>query len=104
MTTLELALTTLAEATATELHRTHDAHGLNALSADAREAGDVGGAARQDVEARLGRPVVSAENHKSLTQPPQRQPSLFEPPNQPPNGSLNESRDETGPEADESDH
>lgn len=95
MTTLELALTTLAEATATELHREHDAHGLNALSADAREAGDVGGTARKDAEARLGRPVVSAENHRSLTHPPQRQTSLFEP--------FNEGSDETGSEADEPD-
>lgn len=50
---------------------------------------------RKDAEARLGRPVVSAENHRSLTQPPQRQPSLFEP--------FNEGSDETGSEADEPD-
>lgn len=67
MTPLELALTILSETTATALHQEHDAQGFPALSDDAREAGDVGGAARRDVEARLGRPVVSAENAKSLT-------------------------------------
>jgi hypothetical protein len=94
MTTLELALTTLAEATATALHREHDAQGMGPLSADAREAGEVGGAARKDVEARLGRPVVSAENQKSLTQPPTRQPSLFV-------ESPSETSDKTGPATDE---
>lgn len=67
MTPLELALTILSETTATALHQEHDAQGFPALADDAREAGDVGGAARRDVEARLGRPVVSAENAKSLT-------------------------------------
>lgn len=67
MTPLELALTILSETTATALHQAHDAQGMGALSSDAREAGEVGGAARRDVEARLGRPVVSAENHETLT-------------------------------------
>lgn len=66
-TTLELALETLTEATATALHQEHDSQGMPALADDARRAGRVGGAARRDVEAALGRPVVSAENAKSLT-------------------------------------
>lgn len=77
MTPLELALTILSETTATELHREHDAQGMGELADDAREAGEVGGAARRDVETRLGRPVVSGENAKTLTQRPERQPTLF---------------------------
>lgn len=67
MTPLELALTILSEATATELHQTRDSQGMLELQHDADEAGEVGGAARRDIEARTGRPVVSSENAKSLT-------------------------------------
>ncbi len=67
MTPLELALTILTETTATALHQTHDAHGLGELAADAHEAGEVGGAARRDVESRIGHPVVTSENYRSLT-------------------------------------
>ena len=68
MTRVELALSTLAEATAAELHQTRDSQGYEALRGDAREAGEVGGAARRDIEARTGHPVVSAENYKTLRQ------------------------------------
>ncbi|HEX9037884.1 MAG TPA: hypothetical protein VF808_12940 [Ktedonobacterales bacterium] len=79
MTPLELVLTTLSEVTATELHRERDAQGMSELSDDTQAAGEVAGATRRDVEARLGRPVVSPENAKSLTQRPERQPALFGP-------------------------
>lgn len=72
MTPLELALTILSETTATALHQAHDSQGMANLSADTQEAGEVGGAARRDVETRIGRPVVSAENHRSLTAPAQQ--------------------------------
>ena len=68
MTRVELALSTLAEATAAELHQTRDSQGYEELRSDAREAGEVGGAARRDIEARTGHPVVSAENYKTLRQ------------------------------------
>lgn len=45
MTRVELALSTLAEATAAELHQTRDSQGYDALRDDAQEAGEVGGAA-----------------------------------------------------------
>ncbi|MBF6592013.1 MAG: Bro-N domain-containing protein, partial [Ktedonobacterales bacterium] len=67
MTTLELALTTLAEATTTAIHQAHDSQGLPALRQDVREAGNVAGAARRDIEARTGQQVVSAENYVTLT-------------------------------------
>ena len=73
MTTLELALTILSEATAMELHQAHDSQGLKHLKSDADEAGEVGGAARRDIDARTGRPVVSGENYKTLRQGRQRE-------------------------------
>lgn len=80
MTTLELALTILAEETAKELHQVRESQGFGELQRDTGEAGDVGGAARRDIEARTGRPVVSSENYKTLTAH-ERQPSLFDAPN-----------------------
>lgn len=77
MSIVELALTSLAEATATTMHREHDSHGFDELQGDTREAGEVAGAARKDIETRLGRPVVTSENHKTLTQPFQ-QPHLLD--------------------------
>ena len=68
MTPIELALTILTEASATELHQAHDSQGFDELREDATEAGEVGGAARRDLEARTGRPVVSSENYKALRQ------------------------------------
>lgn len=82
MTPLELALTSLAEVTATEMHQDRDSQGFVELHRDAHEAGEVGGAARRDIEARLGRPVVSPTNYKQLRQERQRelQPPLLEMP------------------------
>lgn len=75
MNLVEMALTGLAEATAIAIHQAHDSQGVPALQGDAREAGDVAGAARRDIEARTGQPVVSTENYKTLTRPFQ-QPQL----------------------------
>jgi hypothetical protein len=72
MTPLELALTILSEAAATELHQTHDSYGMKELRSDASEAGEVGSAARKDIEARTGRPVVTGENYRTLRQGRQR--------------------------------
>jgi DNA-damage-inducible protein D len=79
MTTMELLLTGLAEETAKTLHQVHDSQGFGELHRDAREAGEVGGAARRDVEARTGLPVVSPTNYKQLRQERQRelQPPLL---------------------------
>jgi hypothetical protein len=82
MTPLELVLTSLAEVTATELHQERDSQGYGDLHRDAHEAGEVGGAARLDIEARLKRPVVSPENATQLRQERQRelQPPLLDAP------------------------
>ena len=79
MTPLELVLTSLAEVTATELHQERDSQGFPSLQRDAHQAGDIAGDARRNVEAALGRPVVSPTNYKQLRQERQRdlQPPLF---------------------------
>lgn len=80
MTPIELALTTLAEVTATELHQQHESQGYEELHRDAAEAGKAAGTARQAVEEATGKPAVSAANYKELRQERQRelQPPLFE--------------------------
>lgn len=66
MTSLELALTMLSEAAATTMHQARDSQGFTELQRDTHEAGEVGGAARGDIESRAGQPAVSAENYKTL--------------------------------------
>lgn len=73
MTGLELALTAFTEEAAKELHQVHDSQGFDELHDDTQEAGEVGGAARRDLEARTQRPVVSSENYKTLRQGRQRE-------------------------------
>jgi len=62
MTNIELALTSLSEATAIELHRDRDSQGFPELRQDTRDAGQAAGEARKVVEKTLGRSVVSTEN------------------------------------------
>jgi hypothetical protein len=57
MTGLELALTAFTEEAAKELHQVHDSQDFDELHDDTQEAGEVGGAARRDLEARTQRPV-----------------------------------------------
>ncbi|WIG60106.1 MAG: hypothetical protein OJF49_002854 [Ktedonobacterales bacterium] len=76
MTVLELLLTQIGEATATELHQVRDSQGLSELQRDTKDAGGVAGRTRRDIEAQTGRPVVSSENANSLTAKA-KQPQLF---------------------------
>jgi len=85
MTHLELALTSLSEATAITLHQDRESQGFSELKQDAIEAGEAGKEAREGIERRIGRPVVSPQNHLEKTKSQQRkriegqqQPSLFE--------------------------
>ncbi len=64
MSDLELALTALGETVAVELHRERDSRSFDQLLSDARDAGDVVSRVRQEVEGRLGKPVVQAGNHR----------------------------------------
>jgi len=63
MTDLELILTMLGEATSTTLHRTRDSLGMKELTEDARDAGEVAGNARKDIEQKSKKKVISRANY-----------------------------------------
>ncbi len=62
MSTLELVLNMLAEATTTELTQTIHPQGLEENKAVAKDGGTVAGNARKDIEARTGKPVITSKN------------------------------------------
>lgn len=62
MSTLELVLNMLAEATTTELAKAHDAQGLSDNRQVAKRGGKVAGDARKTIEADTGRPVITSQN------------------------------------------
>lgn len=63
MTDLELIFTMLGEAGTTEIARRKDAQGFVDNRKAAKEGGAVAGNARKALEAKSGKPVVSAENY-----------------------------------------
>ena len=68
MTTLELVLNMLAEATATEISKQKDASTFSENIAVAREGGEAAGIARKAVEDRTGVPVITPKNAAQLNQ------------------------------------
>ena len=66
MSTLELALNMLAEATTTELTKVQNPQGLAENQKIAREGGSIAGNARKDIEDRTGRPIITSQNAKQL--------------------------------------
>lgn len=62
MSPLELALTTLAEVTTTELHRTNDSKGMRALKTDAHDGGEIASITRKNIEKKLGKSVITSSN------------------------------------------
>lgn len=62
MSTLELALNMLAEATTTELTYAQNPQGLTENRKVAQQGGRVAGNARKEIEAQTGRPVITSEN------------------------------------------
>ena len=62
MSPLELALTTLAEVTTTELHRTNNSQGLKELKTDAHDGGEIASITRKNIEAKTIKPVVTSQN------------------------------------------
>lgn len=67
MTDLELVLNMLAEATTTELSKTHNPKGLEENRQIAKEGGAVAGNARKDIEQRTGKPVISSQNATEMS-------------------------------------
>lgn len=66
MSTLELALNMLAEATTTELTKVHDPQGLEENKVIAQKGGQIAGNARKNIEQETGAPVITGKNAKQL--------------------------------------
>ncbi len=62
MTMTELALNTLANTIARELHVRNDSFGFHEIAGDVNVAGQIVGDTRRQIEAATGRPVVSSRN------------------------------------------
>ena len=68
MTTLELVLNMLAEATTTEISKQKAPDSFSANMEIARAGGKVAGDARKSIEAQTGKPVITAENAAQLNE------------------------------------
>ena len=66
MSTLELALNMLAEATTTELTKAQNPQGLEENRVVAKTGGQLAGEARQRIERETGNPVITSQNANSL--------------------------------------
>ncbi|WP_458459600.1 BRO family protein [Pseudobutyrivibrio sp.] len=66
MSTLELALNMLAEATTTELTKVHNPQGLEENKAIAQRGGSVAGNARKEIEQETGKPIITSQNATQL--------------------------------------
>lgn len=66
MSTLELALNMLAEATTTELTKIQNPHGLEENRVVAKTGGRIAGEARERIEKETGNPVITSQNANSL--------------------------------------
>ena len=74
MTNVELMLNGLAEAAATEISKERNPQGYNESASIAHEGGEVADVARQNLEHRLGRSVVSSQRAVHFTSPPDELP------------------------------
>ncbi len=66
MSTLELVLNMLAEATTTEISKTEEPENFDESLEIAKRGGGVAGVARQAVEAQTGKPVITSKNAAQL--------------------------------------
>ena len=66
MSTLELALNMLAEATTTELTMAKNPQGLEENRIVAKQGGKVAGNARKEIESQTGRPVITSGNAQTM--------------------------------------
>ena len=78
MTNLELALNTLAEASATEISRSRTPKGYKQSAEVAREGGQIAGNARKQLEQRVGHSVISSAKASDYLPPADRWQSLPE--------------------------
>ena len=66
MSTMEIVLNMLAEATTTELSKAHRPEGFSESQKIARRGGNYAGQVRQDIEKDTGRPVITSQNAAQL--------------------------------------
>lgn len=66
MSTMEIVLNMLAEATTTELSKAHQPEGFSESQTLARRGGSYAGQVRQDIEKDTGRPVITSQNAAQL--------------------------------------
>ena len=69
MSQMELLITSLAELTTSELHKSNNSHGLDELNEDAIKGGRAANFAKEQIEITLGKPVLTSENAFNFTQP-----------------------------------
>ena len=74
MTNVELMLNGLAEAAATEISQERNPKGYVETATIAQEGGEVADAARQNLEQRIGRSVISSKRALHFTSPPDELP------------------------------
>ena len=74
MTNVELMLNGLAEAAATEISKERNPQGFVETAGIAQEGGEVADAARQNLEQRIGRSVISSRKAVHFTTPPDELP------------------------------
>lgn len=68
MTTLELVLNMLAEATTTELSKEHQPEGFVGSQEIARRGGRIAGQTRKAIEADTGKPVITSKSAPDFKQ------------------------------------
>lgn len=78
MTNIELALNTLAEASATEISKARNPKGFKQSAEVARKGGEIAGDARKKLEFQIGRSVVSSEKASDYLPPTDRWEELPE--------------------------
>ncbi len=66
MSTLELVLNMLAEATTTELSKKHEPYGIEENKHIARQGGKIAGNARKEIELNTGEPVITSKKAAEL--------------------------------------
>ena len=67
MTTLEIVLNMLAEATTTEITKTMNPMGLEGNKVVAKRGGSIAGNARKEIEQETGKPVITSKNAVDLS-------------------------------------
>ena len=67
MTTLELVLNMLAEATTTEITKTTNPKGLEENRQAVKAGGSIAGNARKEIEEKTGKPVISSKNAAEMS-------------------------------------